>query len=76
MSAEKILMKDLLNDESLAKRMDSWYEETGVTITKDGEKFKMTNLKGKDEGSYTLDELIEEYKFEAANTQVPKRCVE
>lgn len=74
--SEKVLMKELLEDASLAKRMDDWYEEAGVSIYKDGDKLTLKDLKGAEQGTYTLEDLIEEYRFESANTQVPRRCVE
>lgn len=74
--SEKVFMKDLIEDSSLAKRMDAWYEEAGVSIYKDGDKLTLKDLKDAVQGSYTLEELVEEYEFESANTQVPRRCVD
>lgn len=76
MSETKVFMKDLLNDASLAKRMDAWYEESGITVYQEGDKYKMVDTKGTNDGCFTLEELIEEYEFEIANSKVPKRCVE
>ena len=73
---KEVLLKDLIEDASLAKRMEEWYKKSEISICQCGDKLILKDAKGVEQGSYSLQELIEEFEFESANSKVPKRCVE
>ncbi|MDD3337443.1 MAG: hypothetical protein PHS82_01145 [Lachnospiraceae bacterium] len=71
-----VKLSDLVTDPSLGKRMDRWYEEASITVYKKDDTLTLVDTKGKSQGEYTLDSLIEEFEFESANSHVAKRCSE
>lgn len=72
---KEVLLKELIEDESLAKRMDTWYKSGEIRVYQCDDKLILKDAKGVKQGSYSLEELIEEFEFESANSKVPRKCV-
>ena len=71
-----VLLKEALSDAELGQRMDTWFDNQGLQIFQCDDKFVLRDLQGNLEDTYSLDDLIAEYRFEVANSNIPKKCRE
>lgn len=71
-----VMLKDVLDDTELGQRMDTWFDRQGLKPYQCGDKFVLRDLQGNLEDTFSLDDLIAEYRFQVANSKIPKKCRE
>ena len=71
-----VLLKVVLDDKELGQRMDTWFDRQGLKTYQCDDKFVLRDLNGNLEDTFNQDDLIAEYRFQVANSKIPKKCRE